>query len=1178
MTKFVGSSRVREGGRPVTHYQDFISHVGGADWRHEADQIDMNPPVPTLVGTTVQAAFENLYTFVLSTGTGYVSIGYQLPSSDGYIQGTYSVGSTATPTFEDAMTAAFADSRLQNGGTIFILPGYYRVSSTIEVPAGISLMGDPSGTYIVGQTSGGSPVFKFNASNSIFSINGDSGSGDQEVLRGTGVKQSTVEKLIITDNSDGYVNSGDSTLSGTLNSLVFLQRGANVLFTKTSFIGRLNDGAVLNRLKTSSAIYCSSTGGSKGTALRVEGCYFDGVKQAVNFKSNLGNQDYVSIKNSKIRFYGAEGASYDSVTGYDSVLNTSLANIEFENNYIAGAGGYAKTLVYVDSTSVTSTNCTLKIVNNSGYSVNNLTELCDYNNSSSIHSVMSGNTWSPGRYGNNSWTVVIGEQEGDIIGTGALDLLLSTYVAANALNPTTVILNPGTYTLSVASGSFYGIKLKGNPIGKYYPIVVSNLSAGTTNHLGNRYVVFGNQIENIYFKYSSNINSIHASSARGLATEDAAESITVNNCQFINTNLYIDVSSSDTATNLTGSQEGTPTSIQVTVSNCRFYHTTGGKNWGLYLPNINNVKLNKCYFHGSSYALIYGPSVLSTGTKYSHFDMESCIFDLSAETIDSDPTYGSPYYLDIQSENTTFNMSKCSFISSDFGDSANAVFSGVATANRFINISVKNANINECYFNTPNYTYTSPGNYPMAGLYLQWDENLNVSNSTFKCGGVPLKVIRNSSGTQNSCNITNNYFQNFASGVTQTLLDLECDFGLTYAPVINLKSNYFNNKTTASSRYVQHTDVTSTAYDTGAVVQIYARGALVNASDNSFYGAIHEPTSNPFTFLSAMYFNTCNSDSGATTHLNHVNLLGNNINVIGATAVPSGGTLTVSSSAHVQSTYMNIKDNYLNYNNVGGVPTGNLSNLFLQAYNINSAGDALVSGNTFDRISMTGSLTDVTEFIYVYTGGYRGKIINNNFNDSTVDGSSTALITDNSTGANQWTYTNNKNQIQTIRVLGGYGQLGIKSTGSTYYSVAGLVNGVTTFDSDLVFRNSQSGINVVLNYRDNSDDLTALWTIPLKTVVPEGASIIEINVDVDVSPSPNTTSIATLALINSGSSLTDSINPLTTSGGTLTVTAGYNDFVVQGSDPSYIEVSLRIEDSFSNIAGYINYIEIKYVF
>ena len=63
-TRFIGSGRKQEGGFLGTHKQDFEAHRTGGDWRHDAENINMNPVIGPFPGDDVQETLELISTYV----------------------------------------------------------------------------------------------------------------------------------------------------------------------------------------------------------------------------------------------------------------------------------------------------------------------------------------------------------------------------------------------------------------------------------------------------------------------------------------------------------------------------------------------------------------------------------------------------------------------------------------------------------------------------------------------------------------------------------------------------------------------------------------------------------------------------------------------------------------------------------------------------------------------------------------------------------------------------------------------------------------------------------------------------------------------------------------------------------------------------------------------------------
>lgn len=156
-------------GRLATDRYDFEDHLEGTNpagftnFRHTADQIDMNPAVIGGAGT-VQSSFSNVAAFIASTlnnGQGFITVG------DGYDTWHAADGSTnfdpAIPSLDTLLNPVFSAitnnttipsgfARIKKGGIIVIKAGTYIVKKTINVPPGITLLGEGYGTKIVNAT------------------------------------------------------------------------------------------------------------------------------------------------------------------------------------------------------------------------------------------------------------------------------------------------------------------------------------------------------------------------------------------------------------------------------------------------------------------------------------------------------------------------------------------------------------------------------------------------------------------------------------------------------------------------------------------------------------------------------------------------------------------------------------------------------------------------------------------------------------------------------------------------------------------------------------------------------------------------------------------------------------------------------------------------------------------
>lgn len=1153
MTRFSGTSRARarEAGFSVVSTKDFVAHaIDGDDWRHEAAHINVSPAIPGLGATNVRAGLIEIYNAVLSNGSGFISIG----DSDGYASGNYNVNSLATPTIEDAFTAAFADARLANGGIILVLAGTYNVTDTINIPAGITVMGEISGTIINGQTAE-VPIFKILRGTKIIDVNGNSGSGDQVIELGSNFDKTKLFNLILIDNYSGSINSGNATM--TTVPMVQVERGANFEAERVTCLGRLNDGATLNRTKTLAFVETTS-GNSNGTVITINDCFGDGLKQILRNDTQLGNLDFVKISNSKFRFYGAEGGVYSSSA--DSAIFSSLANISLINNYFYGKGSQAKTLLTVGSTGGDITT-KIQLVGNYGkYEFTDFPILIDNQTGNvSLETLSVNNNWGNDdiNYLPDDWYITISASDtdtnaGDLFGSGALQTIIN-YASLNSSFDATVYLLPGTYNVTAGSSTVTNLRLIGLPKGTTYPIVRLGITAGATDTIGNRYLGIGNRLENIKFESTSNYSSLLVTwNVDGLPDiAGTYNSIYINNCIFENTVCYI-----------AGSNGGTSNRARFTIENCQFRQTgTFAENISLSIPRVNVGNIRNCIWSGAGYAISYGTLYTAPSTiAFGKLSLNNCYFDLISSTIDGyAPSPASSYYLDLNDSSTELTLDNCIFRKSSTNWNGAVSTYSTISVDRWLNINCLDTKFINCKINSPTDSYNA--NYTLIATYISWVRSVTITDCHFGGGGCLLKIVRNGSSVD-SVNIKNNKFFNNASGSTQTLLDIECDIETSdKRPVVNISNNDFQNSQSSATNYVEHFDVISTAYNTGAIVQVYVKGSNIIFNNNVVYGTLITPNGNPFTHLAGVYLNSYSADSGATTGVNGITAIGNDINLIGATYVP-GGSSNFGASLFVRGSLLKIQGNSLNYNNTGGATAGFRGNLVIDSILVTSVADSIISGNLFNRSNLTGTLSSLDRGYILISSStdYRGSIVDNSFISPTIDGSSTTIVEDNATV--DWFVERNKNQTKSISIYGNHGVFSINNSATTRI-VTGNFTGST--DSYIAINpNPQIGGvgNVTVQYSDTTETLSAYWTIYLSSLVPHGARIVSLSVAIDIDDNLSTADVVLTLNDNSAGTTadTDSVTGLTTAGDTLTVTPSDGEYVAGFNDP-FAELFITLQDA-----------------
>lgn len=372
----------------ATNRYDFEEHIEGLAFRHNADQIDVDPPV-TIDGVqyvTVSSALAAMSGSILqleSDGEGFATVG------DGYdcyhtANGTINFDPTVPPldTILNPIFSAIINNqplptkyqRIQRGGILVIKAGTYYVVNTITVPPGIMIFGEGYGTKIVNATSlvipstAGSPPFPKLVSTAapIFKIAPDlnRASNDGAVNPNTPFfmfgRTTRFINLVIADNFVEPTILGDVNYKLPQNyavntPLILQEQGSYLECNNVNFLGRVNFAsgqAVASNGVTSYAVQLDQNNPvSSGTILKIRDSFLDGFALASEFRGTGFNADVCEFANNKIRVYGFLGNSSVGATS-NCVLSAKPCNIEFTNNYIVGNGNNILNGVYVDVTGV----------------------------------------------------------------------------------------------------------------------------------------------------------------------------------------------------------------------------------------------------------------------------------------------------------------------------------------------------------------------------------------------------------------------------------------------------------------------------------------------------------------------------------------------------------------------------------------------------------------------------------------------------------------------------------------------------------------------------------------------------------------------------------------------------------------------------------------------------------
>lgn len=197
----------------------------------------------------------------------------------------------------------------------------------------------------------------------------------------------------------------------------------------------------------------------------------------------------------------------------------------------------------------------------------------------------------------------------------------------------------------------------------------------------------------------------------------------------------------------------------------------------------------------------------------------------------------------------------------------------------------------------------------------------------------------------------------------------------------------------------------------------------------------------------------------------------------------------------------------------------------------------IIKGNQIYRGSQSiNKYVTVTAATSTDTG-----ILSDNFFDSTtIDGSSTSLVTT-PTG---WCVNRNKNQTKTMTIRAYIGAVTLTPTLQGIDVLTGGQGTVISYDLDSVVRIDQSSTStLIFGYGDTTEAIKMKWFVPLNGILPEGVFISSVSVQATGTNASATKRTASLTLSDYLDSDTDSVDPLT---GTTTALS-----LVEGTDYSF---------------------------
>lgn len=1095
-TRFVGSGREKEGGFLAVHKRDFEAHRTGGDWRHEADQIDMNPQLTNYPSPTVQGTLEKIASFLDGGLSSFISIGADSPT--GFARGDINVGDPGIATLEDAFDAAFASTRLTQGGTILLKPGNFSVSSTIVVPEGVSIMGDLAGTYINNPATN-APIFRIERVDPSATPPGYYDIGNSPISGLENVQPVIVNRifnLILSDNREGGGGDADN-VAMTSSPMIQCDLGSNVEIEQVTFLGRTGDSGT--NVTHRGIDYTSMANPGTPTILRVKNCYFDGVAAAIEFSGQEGVKDFIRVEGCRARTFPKGLGPEDH-----AFIGMNLCNAFILNNYHVAnnADGFDTAAAFVILKSFNPSDSDIQVVmmGNSGgpvasnSSVRNLISDERAGTNTAYRGTVTGNSW--GVKTNNDWYMTVGDGTtslGDINGKDSIDIALLRSRQSN--EGAFIIVNPGTYDVTETGDSDQRPKLIGNPrVTKPVLNINGSSTAGRQGHDG---IHIGMELHNLTLTAVGAVQTLDMFVA---ATGD--KRWRVSDCEFNNVTLNIEQSS-----------DGTYTSA--IIKNCEFNQTGAYPNTvSLVLSEATRyIEIYECYFHSTGYALYIGDQ--SSTPRFQRINIEKCRFEGVADpgdySIEDDNPISSSYnyYMWIANGNRQSDVTirDCMLRFVDDGSSSNN-YEPIDTTkvNKLCRILCGTLTIDNSKSFGPYQTFDDSGTWAFPTWYIAATRGVQLLNSRF-FGSLPVKITGMDSGLDNPHNVRTQFgdgaflrvdgceFSSYDQGITGTgfyapavlgveLEDYDGDSTLSNGMVNITNSSFYstNDGISGAPTFSQHemSAYTDSKYRNIGCVQIYAEGWAVHFNNNDV-NVRYSSTGNTDANLegqAAVVIDTIGSETSSTRTQNSVALINGNNILLRSTW--NGGEIDHMATVVARTRFLTMTGNNVRWssdNNGGG------KRLLVTDVVASTVDAAVVTGNTFFIHGWTPN-----NHILQFDSG-AGMFVDNVL-DQPTEWLSSVPAND------EWIIERNKGQKGLYQAR--YHSAGKLADDNEIYSssVWSNVNYIRWGDIDDL--NGSSG-SLVINV-DDGTTTNFYWRIPLFDILPSGVKITSVSVSGEKGP------------------------------------------------------------------------------
>jgi len=344
-------------GRLALDRYDFQHHVEGTDFRHQAAETDL---IPNIVidgynADNVQSALTQVGSSIATlelSGKGFITIG------DGYDTYHNSLATPSTP-YDSAIPAfdGYLNDllnnpanplyfRIRDGGVVLIKAGTYKFTGTVNVPAGIILMGEGYGTKIVNQLASPAPLFAIQPDTTRIPDNGEDANETFIYNRETIFVNLTIADNFLVPKFLGDLSYKTPQNTDSIHPLISLLEGASLSCDNVKLVGKTTYVSNVLSALTSLAIATDSTiPSSTGTRLKVINSSIDGFSVPIKFTASGAQDDQLVVSNNIIRAYGFLNG--DLVLNHNNTfMQVNTCNAIISNNYC-----YAATTNYISNTS-----------------------------------------------------------------------------------------------------------------------------------------------------------------------------------------------------------------------------------------------------------------------------------------------------------------------------------------------------------------------------------------------------------------------------------------------------------------------------------------------------------------------------------------------------------------------------------------------------------------------------------------------------------------------------------------------------------------------------------------------------------------------------------------------------------------------------------------------------------